>query len=343
MDTELKALFVEIRTKDWEQELDTFRYDLQIEKMNRQRFSLEFLSKHSQLFIPILTGFILGMFISAEVALSLYIFLLIVLCIGIVSLKSRCALVTGAIVAIIGGAFFVVFLPLVMLPTINAIVFKSLTGACFGAMFSYAMLSRFDLDITEVLPFLKSFEMKEEFPLKPDELLRFWESNMGVYLERKQTDLKVRSKIVYAKKEELNQLLLELSEYSDIEDSDAKRSLERGFITAQKTEQDIANISEILILMKKNFLIKISKLKTLIEEQKTLELKQIKKQTLHLRISEALNSSQGQTNTWELEKQTMQLELRSIMNVFREQILQSGDFFQAQMDLIEQKEGHKNE
>lgn len=337
MDTELRALFVEIRTKDWEHELDTFRYDLQIEKINKKRFSLELIKKHNRLFIPILIGLVLGSFISVETSLILYVLELVALCIGIGSLKHRYSFLFSAVVAAIGGSILVNCMYSVLAMSTFSILFRSAIGGGVGVLVSLGMLTRFNLDLREVFPFLNKFELKSESPLEPHELLRFWESNMGVYLDKKQVDLTERLKNVSDKKEEINQLLLELTQYDKTKDLTVKKRLEQGLKRNQHTENDLVNIIETLDIMKKGFLHKISKLKVLIEERELLEENLEKRQTLHLRISQALESNEGETSTWELEKKEMQIELRSIMDVFRDQILQSGDFFQAQMDLVEYK------
>lgn len=337
MDKELKDLFVEIRTKNWEQELESFRHELQMESINKKRFSIDFLFKYSQLFIPIFVGLVLGTFISPQTALVLYIIELIILCISLSSLKYKFASILCFFVAIFGGVFLVNSLASILAMSTFSLVFRSMIGGGLGILLSWAMLSRYNLELFEVLPFLKSFELQEDFPLEADELLRFWESKMGVYIEKKQVDLKDRLKSIYQKKEEINHLLLELNQYNDSSDLEVKKNLQTALRKAQSTENDLVNITETLHMMKEGFLHKISQLKSLVEEKKLLEERQQKRKTLHLRISQALSYNEKETTTWELEKKEMQIELRSIMNVFRDQILQSGDFFQAQMDLVEQK------
>ncbi|MCJ8347637.1 UbiA family prenyltransferase [bacterium] len=337
MDAELQELLIEIRNKDWEQELDIFKEEIQLEKINQQRFSLQFLKDYQEYFYPLLLASILGLFISTQTAIVLYVLQLIFLCIYVLYSKLKHSLLAASLIGLIGGSFFVNIVPLLAQGSLLASFFGICMASGIGILLSLAMMYRFDVKPIDVFPILASYEFLGPFPLQPEDLLRFWESKMGIYIAKKKVDLKFLLKNIYQKKEELNLLLLELSEFEDLSDHSAKDGLLRSLQEAQSTEDDMVHVMETLSLMERGFLKKIGSLKFVIEEKEELERKLERRKTLHLRINQAIGAKALDKKTWELEKKKMQVELQSMMTVFHAEILHSGDFFQAQLELTEDK------
>ncbi|PCJ18253.1 MAG: hypothetical protein COB02_11745 [Candidatus Cloacimonadota bacterium] len=337
MNSELQQLYIEIRNKDWEAELTSFKEELHLEKINEKRFSLDFLIEYKNYFYPIFIAAFLGLFISIQTSFILYMVLLFIICTSILFINKKYTILISSIIATVGGSIFVQLIPTLLSVFVLSKVFGMLVGCGLGSIISIAMIYRSEINLTEIFPLLASYNPIDSLPLKPNDLLRFWESKMGVYIGKKKIDLKDYLRKIYQRKEDLNNLLLELSEYDGKDERQAKKDIQEELDQAINNEEDVQNIIEILSLMEKGFLHKITQLKDVIEQKNLLESKIDKKKTLHLRINQAISSNVFDKKSWEAEKKEMQIELKSIMSIFHDQILQSGDFFQAQLDLVDHK------
>ena len=341
-DEEFRDLLVEVTEKDWAAELEDFRdkvINTKVEELTSKDINSnqeEGLKKGAciggVLFATV------GLFISKNLILLASLIAMIGVCIVSVFLMGGVGAVVSAILGIIG----VIFYSMLLMPLIasgNILISKtvgviacaaigSIVGAGLGVKFLRYRLQQKKSELEQ--PYRESLT---SYVLMPNDLLRFWESRVEIYLRERKSRVQSRIREASRTKAECIKIIEELKDLKKNHDPTTENKLMYQVKNMAAVVEEAQKVNTILQKLEDKFAAKIEELRVLVTKQKEYERDQYRLQEIEGKVRRIIGKSQEIKDDWSEEKSKLQIQIQGMMNAFQNQLLHTKDFIKAEISL----------
>lgn len=341
-DEEFRDLLIEVTEKDWASELEDFRnkvIDLKVEDSVRLDININQEKGIKQgAYVGGLLSAIFGLFIGKDLILLASLIAMVGISIVSVFLMGGVGAVVSAVLGIIG----VVFYSTILMPLIasgNLIISKavgviactaigSIVGAGLGVKFLryrlYKKMSELEKPYREMLT---------SYVLMPNDLLRFWESRVEIYLRERKLRVQTRIKEASRTRAECIKIIKELKDLKKAHDPTTENNLMFQSKNMARVIKEAQQVSILLQKLEDKFASKIEELRVLVTRQEEYERDQYRLQEIEGKVRKIIGKSQEIRQNWKEEKSNLQVQIQGMMNAFQDQLLHTKDFVQAEISL----------
>ncbi len=341
-DEEFRDLLVEVTEKDWAAELEQFRdkvIDLKVEESVGRDITLnqeKGLKKGA--YVGGFLSAIVGLFIGKDLILLASLIAMIGISIVSVFLMGGVGAVVSAILGIIG----VIFYSMVLMPLIasgNFLISKtvgiiacaaigSIVGAGLGVKFLRYRLRQQQPELEK--PYRAALD---SYILMPNDLLRFWESRVEIYLRERKLRVQTRIREASKTRAECIKIIEELKSLKKDHDPTTENKLLYQASNMAKVIEDAQKVNAILQKLEDKFAAKIEELRVLVTRQEEFERDQYRLQEIQGKVRKVIGKSEEIRENWKEEKSSLQIQIQGMMNAFQNQLLHTKDFVQAEISL----------
>lgn len=341
-DEECRELLIEVSEKDWSQELENFRNGIIHQKVLDLVESEISANQENSLrkgaYIGAGLAAFIGLFLTNDLILVASLVAMIGVCTTSLLLMGGIGALVSAILGLLGLFLYsFILIPLMtsgglIISKLVAVVTCAAIGSAVGAGLC-AKLVRYQLRKNQThleRPYREKFK---EYVMMPNDLLRFWESKVEIYLREKKSRVQSRMKEASKTRTECLKILDELQELNNPVESETKVDLKQQAENMSKIVLDAQKVNLVLQKLEDSFASKIEELRVLVQRQEKNERDQYRIQELQGKIRRVIDKSQGIRNDWEVEKSNLQIQIQGMMNAFQSQLLHTKDFVEAEIIL----------
>lgn len=341
-DEECRELLIEVSEKDWSSELDNFRKG--IISLKVAEFVDAHISKnqekglHKGAYIGTLLAAVIGLFLGKDLILIASLIAMLAVCTVSLVLMSGIGALLSAVLVIVGIILYSsILLPLMasgslIISKIIGVVACATIGSAVGAglgvkYMRYKLLQRkSELEKPQ-------FESLKEYVLMPNDLLRFWENKVEIYLRERKSRIQLRIREASRTRAECLKILDELKDLDDSIEAKTKLDLKSQVKHMGNIIVDAQNVNVVLQKLEDSFASKIEELRALVNKQEKYERDQYRLQEIEGKIRKVIGKSRSIREDWLEEKKNLQIQIEGMMNAFQNQLLHTKDFVHAEIIL----------
>ena len=346
-DEEFRDLLVEVTEKDWAAELEDFKdkvINIKVDDLVSKDINTnqeEGLKRGS--YIGGLLFATIGLFISKDLILLASLIAMIGVCMVSVILMGGVGAVVAAVLGIVGMTVYsMLLMPLIasgnilISKTVGVIActaIGSIVGAGLGVKFLRYKLQQKKSELEK--PYRESLS---SYVLMPDDLLRFWESRVEIFLRERKSRVQSRIREASRTKAECIKIIEELKELKKTHDPTTENKLLYQVKNMAAVVEEAQKVNAILQKLEDKFAAKIEELRVLVTKQKKYERDQYRLQEIEGKVKRIIGKSQEIKDDWGEEKSKLQIQIQGMMNAFQSQLLHTKDFIRAEITLSNHSE-----
>ena len=335
-DEEFRDLLVEVTEKDWAVELEDFRekvINIKVEELvSKDINSNQEEGFKKGAYIGSIMLATVGLFISKDLILLASLIAMVGVCIVSVFLMGGVGAVVSAILGIIGLTFYsMLLMPLIasgnilISKTVGVIAcaaIGSLVGAGLGVKFLRYRLNQKKYELEK--PYRESLT---SYVLMPNDLLRFWENRVEIYLRERKSRVQSRIREASRTKAECIKIIDELKSLKKNYDPTTENKLLYQVKNMTAVVEEAQKVNAILQKLEDKFAAKIEELRVLVTKQKEYERDQYRLQEIEGKVRRIIGKSQEIREDWGEEKSKLQIQIQGMMNAFSKSIASHQRFY----------------